>query len=308
MGTDPSKLAAIASWPSPVNVKELRSFLGLAGYYRRFVRHFGIIAKPLTVLLKKHSIFIWTPDHETAFQTLKSALSQSPVLALPNFAKPFSIETDTSDAGVGAVLMQEGHPLAFLSKALGPKSRRLSTYEKDYMAILLAVQQWRSYLQFQEFSIITDQRSLTLLGDQRLHTHWQQRVFSKLLGLQYRIIYRPGSDNRAADAMSHHPAPPAVCAAISEVSPTWVQAVLSSYRTDASAGNLLSKLALDANAVPHFSLQSSLLRYRNRVWVGADKQLQQRLIQEFHASAWGGVTLVCLLLMLVLSNALPGLA
>jgi hypothetical protein len=157
VGTDQSKLDAIAQWPTPVSVKELWSFLGLAGYYRRFVRHFSILSKPLTSLLKKHTLFIWTSEHELAFQTLKSALCQSPVLALPNFSKPFTIETDASDAGVGAVLMQEGHPLAFFSKALGPKSRGLSTYE-EFMAILLAVQHWRPYLQFQEFVILTDQK------------------------------------------------------------------------------------------------------------------------------------------------------
>ena len=79
--------------------------------------------------------------------------------------------------------MQDVHPLAFFSKALGPRTHGLSTYEKEFMAILLAVQQWRSYLQFQEFIILTNQRSLTQLSDQRLHTHWQQRVFTKLVGL-----------------------------------------------------------------------------------------------------------------------------
>ena len=100
MGTDPSKLESIASWPTLGSVKELRAFLGLAGYYRRFVRHFGIISKPLTNLLKKHALFIWTTDHDHAFQTLKAALYQAPVLALPNFAKPFSIETDASEKGL----------------------------------------------------------------------------------------------------------------------------------------------------------------------------------------------------------------
>lgn len=103
--TDLAKLASIAQWPTPTSVKELRSFLGLAGYYRRFVCHFGLISKPLTTLLKKHSLFIWTLEHSAAFQALKSALCQSPVLALPNFAKPFIIETDASDSGIGAVLM-----------------------------------------------------------------------------------------------------------------------------------------------------------------------------------------------------------
>jgi hypothetical protein len=146
VSTDPSKVAAVANWPTPTNVRELRGFLGLAGYYRKFVKHFGIICKPLTDLLKKHTVFVWTAVHEESFTALKQALCHEPVLALPNFAKPFSIETDASGLGVGAVLMQEGHPLAFISKALGTKSQGLSTYEKEYLAILLAIQQWRGLI------------------------------------------------------------------------------------------------------------------------------------------------------------------
>jgi hypothetical protein len=125
----------------------------------------------------------------------------TPVLALPNFHKPFVIETDASDCGIGVVLMQDGHPLAFISKALGPKSRGLSTYEKEYMAILVAVQHWRSYLQQGEFVIHTDHKSSTQLNEQRLHTVWQHKVFSELLGLQYKIVYKQGSKNRVADAL-----------------------------------------------------------------------------------------------------------
>jgi transposase InsO family protein len=172
VATDPSKIEAISSWHVPANTKELRSFLGLAGYYMKFVQHFGAISQPLTSLLKKGVLFIWTMDHQVAFQALKHALVLAPVLALPNFTKPFIIETDASDGGVGAVLMQVGHPIAFLSKALGPKSRGLSTYEKEFMAILLAVQQWRSYLQQGEFIIHTDHKSLSQLNEQRLHTMW----------------------------------------------------------------------------------------------------------------------------------------
>jgi hypothetical protein len=180
VATDPDKVAAIVHWPTPSNVKELRSFLGLAGYYRKFVRHFGVIARPLTNLLKKNSLFVWTPEHASAFATLKTSLSTAPVLGLPDFSQPFAIETDASAVGVGAVLLQCGHPLAFISKALGPRNQGLSTYEKEYLAILVAVDQWRHYLQTGEFTIFTDQRSLIHLNEQRLHTPWQQKVFTKL--------------------------------------------------------------------------------------------------------------------------------
>jgi hypothetical protein len=99
-----------------------------------------------------------------AFNTLKTALITAPVLALPNFEKPFAIETDASDLGVGSVLIQDKHPLAFIIKTLGPKLRGLSTYE-EYVALLLAVEQWRAYLQLGEFHIYTDQRSLSYLNE-----------------------------------------------------------------------------------------------------------------------------------------------
>ena len=92
-------------------------------------------------------MFIWTSVHEEAFQTLKQSLISAPVLALPDFSQPFCLETDASKMGIGAVLMQSSHPIAYLSKALGPKSQGLSTYEKEYLAILVAVDQWRHYLQ-----------------------------------------------------------------------------------------------------------------------------------------------------------------
>ena len=124
----------------------------MAGYYRRFVNHFELIAKPLTELLKKGQLFVWSEYHEQAFQSLKKALTYAPVLALPNFDKPFVVETDASDKVVSAVLQQDGHPIAYVSKALGPKNQRLSTYEES-LAILMATDHWSSYLQPAEFII-----------------------------------------------------------------------------------------------------------------------------------------------------------
>ena len=118
VSTDSSKLSIIQNCPSPANTKELRSFLGIAGYYRRFVQNFGMITRPLNDLLKKNTLFIWTETTEQAFQLLKQSLISAPVLTLPNFNEPFMVETDASDYGIGAVLQQNGHPIAFVSKAL----------------------------------------------------------------------------------------------------------------------------------------------------------------------------------------------
>jgi hypothetical protein len=256
VATDPAKIDAIKLWPQPTDVKQLRSFLGLAGYYRKFVRHFAVIARPLTDLLKKGSLFIWTSVHSSAISALKNALVQALVLALPDFSKEFQLQTDAT------VLLQGGHPLAFVSKALGPRTRGLSTYEKEFLAILMAVAQWRSYLQHAEFTIFTDQRSLMHVTDQRLHTPWQLKMYTKLAGLQYRIVYKPGVSNLAADALSRHPAPPAQLAAISYSSPTWLSEVAEGYSVDPFSANLLQELASSSLSRPQFSLVSGIIRYK----------------------------------------------
>lgn len=165
VATDPDKTEVMQHWPVPVNATELRGFLGLTGYYRKFVRSYGIISKPLTQLLTKKG-FTWSAEAQTAFEALKAAMVSTPVLALPDFNLPFVIETDACDTGVGAVMMQAGHPIAYMSKALGVMNRKLSIYEKDFMAVMMAVEKWRQYLQRGPFLILTDHKSLCTLSDQ----------------------------------------------------------------------------------------------------------------------------------------------
>jgi hypothetical protein len=152
-------------------------------------------------LLKKNS-FTWTLAAAQAFQTLKTAMCTTPVLALPDFTKTFVLECDASGKGIGAVLMQEGRPLAFTSKQLSEKNLGKPIYEKEMLAILHAVELWRPYLLGQRFQIKTDHQSLKYFLEQRISSQEQQKWVTKLFGYDYEIIYKKGKDNVVADALS----------------------------------------------------------------------------------------------------------
>jgi hypothetical protein len=166
-----------------------------------------VLSRALTYLLKKNTIFQWTPQLQLSFDNLKQALITAPVLVLPEFTKPFTIDTDAYSRGIGAVLSQYRHPVAYISKALGPKAQALSTYGKECMAVILAVTKWKPYLQHMEFTIATYHKSLIHLGEQKLHEGMQQKAFVKLPGLQYKLLYKKGLENKAADALSRQPEP-----------------------------------------------------------------------------------------------------
>ena len=289
IATEPEKIHKIQNWPVPLSVKDLRRFLGLAGYYRKFILHYGIIAKPLTQLLRKNTPFMWTSVCDEAFKVLKQCLVSAPVLALPNFQKPFVIETDASEIGIGAILQQEGHPLAYISKALGPRSKGLSTYEKELMAVLFAVEHWRPYLQVSEFTIKTDHRSLVHLEDQRLHTPWQQQAFTKLLGLRYKLCYKKGIDNGAADALSRRPCNDEdTLAAISFCQPTWLKEIKEGYRTDPRSSKIIQDLSRDPNSHTNFVFIDGVLKHKGKIWVGHNKAVQDSLLQAGHDTTIGG--------------------
>lgn len=283
VSTDEDKILVVRNWPTPTNVKELRGFLGLTGYYCKFVRYYGVLSKPLTNLLRKGQSYIWTATTEQAFQSLRQALVTAPVLAMPDFTAPFVVETDASDKGIGAILMQKQHPIAFLNRALGPRHQGLSTYEKES----LAIDHWRPYLQHSEFFIRTDHRSLSFLDDQRLTTPWQHKALTKLLGLRYKIIYKKGSENGAADALSRLPSVSELTA-ISSVVPDWIQEIITGYANDADALSKLQTLCISANAVPDFTLKEGVLYFKGRMWIGTNSAVQQKILANLHSSPVGG--------------------
>lgn len=184
--TDPKKIDSVVQWPIPRSLKDLRSFLGLAGYYRKFIRGYAMISRPLNDLLKKGA-FKWNDLAEQAFTDLKRALVSAPVLAILDFTKVFVVETDASKIGIGGVLMQEAHRIAYISRSLGPKWQLLSVYEKELLALVFAVQKWEQYLSGAHFIIKTDQKSLKWLLKQKISTPFQQFWLSKLMGFDYDI-------------------------------------------------------------------------------------------------------------------------
>jgi hypothetical protein len=166
---DQNKITAMLNWPRPTNVSELRGLLGHTGYYQKFVRNYGLIARPLTNILKKGK-FSWSDAAESAFKELKTTMTTTPTLAMPNFNEPFTIESDASSNGIGAILSQQGHHIAFMSRALGTTKQSWSVYAKEMLAIIHAIQTWRPFLLGRKFYIQTDQRSLKYLLEQRIVT------------------------------------------------------------------------------------------------------------------------------------------
>jgi len=166
---DSAKVEAVESWPKPRSARGIRGFLGLAGYYRRFIWNFGAVAPPLTCLLHKEA-FAWTPEAAEAFTALKQALSTGPVLQISDFKRQIMVDCDASGTGFGAILHQGEGPLAFFSRPFAARHIKLAAYERELIGLVQAVQHWRPYLWGSRFLVRTDHYSLKYLLDQWLST------------------------------------------------------------------------------------------------------------------------------------------
>ena len=204
MSPDPKKIKAVQDWPPPADVKAVRQFLGLASYYRWYIPCFAEIANPLHKLTQKGVPFHWTTDCADAFSQLKSKLVQAPVLAYPRFdpeAKMFVLQSDASATGIGAVLEQDGHVVAFASRALTNSERQYSVIQKECLAAVYATKQFRHYLLGRHFQLMTDHSPLQWLSSQKM----EGLLCRWALALQeydFDIIYRKGLLNSNADALS----------------------------------------------------------------------------------------------------------
>ncbi|XP_043865494.1 LOW QUALITY PROTEIN: uncharacterized protein LOC122757455 [Drosophila mojavensis] len=207
--TDPAKVEAIQSLPSPSNLKELRQCLGMASWYRRFVPNFASLVQPMTKLLKKGQKWIWSEEQEEALQKLKESLTTAPVLACPDFSAKFVLQTDASDYGLGAVLTQEvegqERVIAYASRKLLKAELNYSATEKECLAIVWAIRKMRCYLEGYRFDVVTDHLALKWLNSIESPTGRIARWALELQQYQFDIRYRRGSLNVVADALSRQP-------------------------------------------------------------------------------------------------------
>ncbi|CAK9801713.1 Retrovirus-related Pol polyprotein from transposon 17.6 [Anthophora quadrimaculata] len=199
---NPEKIEAVKQFKIPKMPTDVKSFLGLAGYYRKFIRNFSKLAKPLTDLTKKDIPFHWTDKQQESFQTLKDKLCEAPVLAYPNYNDAFTLTTDASNEGIGAILSQNGHPCCYISRTLNPPEKNYSTTEKELLAIVWAVKRLRQYLLGRHFIIRTDHQALTWLKNCKDPSSRLIRWRLKLEEYEYEIQYHKGKENTAADALS----------------------------------------------------------------------------------------------------------
>ncbi|GJR02881.1 putative reverse transcriptase domain-containing protein [Tanacetum coccineum] len=199
---DPSKVESVKNWKTPESPTEIRSFLGLAGYYRRFIENFSKIAKPLTLLTQKNKAYVWGDKQEEAFQILKEKLCNAPVLALPDGPDDFVVYCDASKQGFGCVLMQQGKVIAYASRQLKIHENNYTTHDLELGAVVFALKIWRHYLYGTKSVIYTDHKSLQYIFDQKELNMRQRRWIELLSDYECEIKYHPGKANVVADALS----------------------------------------------------------------------------------------------------------
>ena len=209
ISTDPKKIEAVKTWPQPKNVREIRSFLGLCSYYRRFVKDFASVAKPLHNLTEKQVQFRWTVECQTAFELLKSSLTSTPILCYPSTRQQFILDTDASGCGIGAVLAQfhEGREqvVAYFSRVLSKAERNYCVTRRELLAVIESVKHFHHYVYGVPFTVRTDHGALTWLLRFKNIEGQMARWLEILNAYDFKIIHRPGKQHKNADSLLRRP-------------------------------------------------------------------------------------------------------
>ncbi|GAU29071.1 hypothetical protein TSUD_278270 [Trifolium subterraneum] len=283
VSVDPKKIEDMLKWPIPKDLKGLRGFLGLTGYYRKFIKNYSKIAWPLTQLLKKDN-FKWGEEPQQAFEILKRAMTTIPVLAMPDFKKDFVLETDAYGHGIGAVLMQDGKPIAYMSQTLSARAQNKSVYERELMAIVIAVQKWRPYLLGRKFQVHTDQKSLKHITEHKLMGEDQQKWIAKLIGFNFEVKYKPGRENNVVDALSRQ----MQYATISMIQCEAWEGLEEEIQGDEKLKNLIQDLVSNSMSHPGYQLRGGKLFHEGRIVIPKQSPRIAWILHEFHDTATRG--------------------
>ena len=295
LSMEQDKVKAIQDWPAPTNITGVRSFLGLAGYYRKFVRNFSRIAAPMTELEQKNQTFEWKKPQQNAFEELKKAITSAPILIAPDDTKPYVVTTDASGFAVGATLSQDHgrgqQPIAFMSKKMLPSERIYPVQQQELLAVVCALREWRHYLHGRKFKVITDHQSLRYLPTQPTLSLKQARWMEFLQQFDFDWEYKPGRTNVVADALSRRFDLKVVdeqlmpIEVVGDVSKALIDKIKNGYTSD---GNCQTIFANPREVRNHFIVENGLIFSNRRLYVPDVRELKTELLEEAHDSPIAG--------------------
>ncbi|WVZ84387.1 hypothetical protein U9M48_031425 [Paspalum notatum var. saurae] len=304
---DPGKVEDVLNWKQPQTVTEIRSFLGLAGYYRRFIKDFSKIAKPMTALTQKNAKFAWSSKCEEAFGTLKTLLTSAPVLAQLDITKPFDVYCDASGSGLSCVLMQEGRMIAYASCQLRKHEVNYPTHDLELLTVVYALKKWRHYLLGNTCHIYTDHKSFKYIFTQPELNMRQRRWLELIKDYDLEVHYHPGKANVVADALSRkahcnfieaRPTVRVLCCEIGEIEmptvleaelynlilePTIKDQIIAAQKQDKGMSHIRDEINDKKKAC--FKLdEEGVLWFKNRLVVPKDMKLRKKILDEAHTS------------------------
>jgi hypothetical protein len=305
VSVDPSKVEAVINWKRPKNASEVRSFLGLAGYYRRFIKGFSQIALPMTRLTRKEISFKWDSKCEKSFMSLKEKLTTAPVLVIPDPSKSYEVFCDASKKGLGGVLMQNGQVVAYASRQLKPHEENYPTHDLELAVVVFVLKVWRHYLYGVHFQMFSDHKSLKYLFDQKELNMRQRRWMEYLKDYDFELKYHPGKANKVADALSRKEIHKAELMMLEyallekfrdlNLQFSWTQDgvimgnlnVTSNLREEIRQGQMIDDRLPEMSTQPGFTQSpDKVILFNQRICVPDDVELKRKVLKEAHKGAF----------------------